>query len=29
MKDFVLEFRTNNLNRVADMMAAELDKMKE
>jgi hypothetical protein len=26
MKDFVLEFRTNNLNRVADMMAAELDK---
>jgi hypothetical protein len=29
MKDFVLEFRTNNLNRVADMMAAELDKIKE
>jgi hypothetical protein len=28
MKDFVLEFRTNNLNRVADMMAAELDKKK-
>ena len=29
MKDFILECRTNNLNRVADMMAAELDKIKE
>jgi hypothetical protein len=29
MKDFILECRTNNLNRVADIMAAELDKIKE
>jgi hypothetical protein len=29
MKDFVLEFRTNDQNRVADMMAAELDKIIE
>jgi hypothetical protein len=28
MKDFIFECRTNNLNRVADVMAAGLDKNK-